>query len=288
MLTTKRYEYLPFEEIRFHPDLENHRTLDTRKVTHYEEDILKHGLLEPLVVWEKRNGEYFLVGGFHRHSAITSTRSKNPGYFDRVYVRVVAADPDEIRALNLKLNADRLDVKITDYFDTVIHLNNANWAKERIAAFLDRSVSWIEDIIRYVPIMNQEVRSRLENGQMSWDKAKRICRAVRDAPAGMERQTLQAELETTSELPSERPAKRPLNFRTAKSRLRDELSSNPSGTYSVQAKDLLALLLVLEGKEFDDTHLASVRRTFPALLETRKSGGRASRRASAAQHAPAS
>ena len=44
MLTTKRYEYLGFDKIGFHPILNNHRALNTAKVTHLEKDIL--GMME--------------------------------------------------------------------------------------------------------------------------------------------------------------------------------------------------------------------------------------------------
>ena len=127
--------------------------MNPSKVSHLEKDILTNGLLEPLVVWERNPGEFYLVGGFHRMEAIKSIRTRNPGYFDRVDVRVVSGDPDEIRALNLKLNADRLDTNITDYFDTVIYLNNANWPRERIAEFLDKSTAWIDDIVRFAPMI---------------------------------------------------------------------------------------------------------------------------------------
>ena len=70
-----------------------------------------------------------------------------------------------MRALNLKLNADRLDAKPSDYFDAVIYLNNANWEKSKIAAFLDKSVSWIEDIVRYVPGMDPRLRKLLDEGK---------------------------------------------------------------------------------------------------------------------------
>ena len=50
-------------------------------------------LLEPIVVWERNPGEFFLVGGFHRHAAIRRIRSRNPGYFDRVDVRVIQGLP---------------------------------------------------------------------------------------------------------------------------------------------------------------------------------------------------
>ena len=265
MLTTKRYEYLHIDSIRCHPDVGNHRSLNEQKVAHYATDILQHGLLEPLVVWEKKPGEYYLVGGFHRLAAIERIRQDNPGYFDNIDVRVVAADLDEIRALNLKLNADRLDTKITDYFETVIHLNNVNWTKERIADFLDRSAGWIEDIIRFAPIMPPDVRARLESGALSWERAKRICRAVRDAEAGQEREILAKELGTLDTSPRPVP-KRPLTFRSAKSRLGRVIKRGNGDAYSVSPEQLMSLLLVLEGRHFDDDHLAHVRRTFPGLL----------------------
>ncbi len=125
---------------------------------------MKNGLLEPLIVWERTNGEYYMVGGFHRLAAIKAIREKHAGYFDRMDVRLVSGEIDEMRALNLKLNADRLDAKITDYFEPVLYLNNANWNKERIANFLDKSVTWIEEIIRFVPGMDSRLRKLLEGG----------------------------------------------------------------------------------------------------------------------------
>ena len=50
-MTTRRYEYLPINQISIHPTIANHRELSLNKVTHLEKDILKNGLLEPLVVW---------------------------------------------------------------------------------------------------------------------------------------------------------------------------------------------------------------------------------------------
>jgi len=134
---------MPFEKVQIHSLLSNHRPLKPEKVAHLEQDILKNGLLEPLIVWERSHGEYYVVGGFHRLAAIEAIREKNPGYFDKVDVRLVSGTLDEMRALNLKLNADRLDTKITDYFETVLYLNNANWSKERISSFSDRSLGWV-------------------------------------------------------------------------------------------------------------------------------------------------
>jgi ParB family chromosome partitioning protein len=269
MLATKRYDYIPFEAIRLHPSIANHRAVNPEKVRHYKEDILRNGLLEPLVVWERNHGEFFLVGGFHRQSAIWMIRQEKPGYYDRVDVRVVAGDLEEMRALNLKLNADRLDAKITESFDTVIFLNNANWEKERIASFLDKSVSWIEEIIRFVPSMDPRVREMLHAGSISWNRARSACRRILEAPPGEEKaraDAVIAELEKGGDRPAPR---RSLSVKGATRKLARHIEKNPGATYTVSAEDLFALLSLLAGKSNGNTaqHLERVRASFPGLVD---------------------
>lgn len=267
MLTTKRYDYVPFDNIHIHPCIANHRALSAQKVRHYTDDILKNGLLEPLIVWERKPGEYFLVGGFHRLGAIRAIREKNPGYFDRVDVRVVDGDLEEMRALNLKLNADRLDAKASDYFDVVIYLNNANWPKERIAAFLDRSEGWIEEIIRYVPGMDPRLRKLLDEGRISWNRARVICREVTEAAPGAERETLERALAVlTGEGPRPKIARRALTLHGAAKRLAAQAEKTPRARYTVTAGDLLALLLVMRGNGTGEAHVERARKAFPGLF----------------------
>ncbi|MCA8977131.1 MAG: ParB N-terminal domain-containing protein [Planctomycetes bacterium] len=267
MLTTKRYDYVPFGLVHKHPLIANHRAVNPQKVHHYKRDILSNGLLEPLVVWERNRGEYFLVGGFHRHAAIDRIRHEYPGYYDRIDVRVVAGDLEEMRALNLKLNADRLDARVVEYFDTVIFLNNANWDRDRIATFLDKSQSWIDDIIRFAPSMDPRLRTLLEAGKLSWGKAKAICRRILDAEPGRERAVADAALR---ELEAGAPAapRRVLSVKSARSRLARHVAKHPSATYTVSGQDLLSLLTLLSGKAGDDTevHTRRVQKTFPGLI----------------------
>jgi ParB family transcriptional regulator, chromosome partitioning protein len=262
MLTTKRYEYLQIDNIGFHPILNNHRPLNASKVSHLEKDILTNGLLEPLVVWERNPNEFYLVGGFHRMEAIKGIRSGHPGYFDRIDVRVVSGDPDEIRALNLKLNADRVDTNITDYFDTVVYLNNANWPKQRIAEFLDRSVAWIDEIIRYAPMVNAAMLEQLKAGDLSWNKAKEIIQQTLQAPAGLEKETLEQGLAKAAEHKT-----RPLTFRSAIGRISGIIEQKPGHTYTVLAEDLLALIVTLQGKNYTEEHIERLKKAFPGLLE---------------------
>ena len=268
MLTTKRYDYVPFDSIQIHPSIANHRAVNQEKVRHYKEDILKNGLLEPLVVWERNHGEYFLVGGFHRRGAIQLIRQEKPGYYDRVDVRVVAGDVEEMRALNLKLNADRLDARITEYFDTIIFLNNANWDKARIAAFLDKSMAWLEDIIRYVPSMDPRVRQH--EGKISWAKAKAVCQRVLKAEPGQEKLVADAALQEIASGGGQPAPRRVLSPKTATRRLARHIKKNPGATYTVSAEDLLSLLALLAGQGNGDTglHLERVRTKFQGLIES--------------------
>lgn len=261
MLTTRRFDYVPFEQVHLHPSVANHRPLNEAKVAHFAEDILRNGLLEPIVVWERNPGEYYLVGGFHRHCALRRIRAEHPGYFDRVDVRVVQGQLDEIQALNLKLNADRLDARITDYFDAVLFMANANWDKQRIAQFLDKNVAWIEDILRYAPGMDPRVRRLLESGQISWAKAKAICRTAAAAAPGRERAAVEAALAALQAGPTP-AAPRPLTFRTAAKRLKTRTQ-----TYQVTGTDLLALLQLLRRRNPSPEIVQQVRQAFPYLLE---------------------
>lgn len=264
MLTTRRYEYLPFNAILVHPSIGNHRQVSPSKVAHLQKDILKNGLLEPLVVWERSPGEFFLVGGFHRMEAIGKIRQQNPGYFDRVDVRVVAGDPDEIKALNLKLNADRQDIKITDYFETVVYLNNVNWSAERIAEFLDKSVSWIEEIIRYAPMVNDQIRQKLESGELSWSRTKEIIQKSLKAPPGSEKNTINEEIAKAQQ----RKVK-PLTFRSLLGHIGKLKEKNPDITYSLKLEHLTSIIKVLHGKAYDENDLACIDRLFPELIDKR-------------------
>ena len=262
MLATKRYEYLPIGQIEFHHTLTNHRDLDRAKVAHLERDIVTNGLFEPLVVWERNGKEYYLIGGFHRMEAIQGIRRSNPGYFDRVDVRIVTGDPDEIKALNLKLNSDRVDTRITDYFQTVIYLNNANWSKDRIAEFFDKSVSWIDDIIRYAPLTTEPMREKLASGELSWTRAREILQKSLKAPAGNEKEIIENELSKPV-----RPVAKPLPYQTTLKRLSQSLSSEPQRTFKVSAHDLYALLVTLRGKNVEQEHIDRVRKAFPVLWD---------------------
>lgn len=266
MLATKRYEYLSTDEIQYHHTLTNHRDLELTKVAHLEKDIVANGLFEPLVVWERNPGEYYLVGGFHRMEAIQGIRRDNPGYFDRVDVRVVSGDPDEIRALNLKLNSDRVDTRITDYFQTVIYLNNANWSRVRIAEFFDKSVSWIDEIIRYAPLATDEMREKLANGDLSWNRAKEILRKALQGKPGQEKEIIDKELASRTV----RAKPKPLPLHKTIQRLSKNVEATPEQQLNISTRDLYSLLVTVRGKDVPEEDLERVKKAFPMLWDDKK------------------
>ena len=267
MIATQRHDYVPYSTIYLHPSIVNHRPVNRQKVLHYKDDILRNGLLEPLVVWERNRGELFLVGGFHRFHAIELIRGEHPGYYDRVDVRVVTGELEEMRALNLKLNVDRLDARLTEYFDTVAFLGDAGWDKQRIAAFLDRGVTWVEEILRFVPRMDPRLRAALDAEKLSWSKAKAICRAALAAEPGEERAVVDAALRALESL--EPAPRRVLTGKAATKRLRANIARDPGVSYTVSAQDLLALVQLLTGpKDQQSEHLERVRAKLPGLLDS--------------------
>ena len=139
---------------------------------------------------------------------------------------------------------------------------NANWKPIRIAQFLDKNAAWIEDILRYAPGMDARVRRMLESGQLSWAKAKAICKTVLSAPPGQERATLEAALAKMQTPEAAKPAAKVLTYRSAAKRLKGR-----TAPFQVSGDDVLALLQVLREKTASAEAIERVRTAFPGLLD---------------------
>ena len=122
--------------------------------------------------------------------------------------------------------------------------------------------------------MPSRVRQLLEEGALSWNRAKAVCRAIQEAPAGEERKTLERELGALERGPggtpggaSQRRVPRPLTLQLAKKRLQLCLDRDPKATFTLSAEDLMSLLLVIEGKQYEDRHVSRVKRHLPVLMQ---------------------
>jgi hypothetical protein len=144
----------------------------------------------------------------------------------------------------------------------VIYLNNANWSKTRIADFFDKSISWIEDIIRYAPMTTEQMREKLAAGELSWARAKEILRKALKAPAGHEKEIIETELSRPV-----RPVVKPLPLHKTIKHLSKSVDSNPKRTFKVNSQDLYALLVTLRGKNVEQEYIDRVRSAFPVLWD---------------------
>ena len=104
-------------------------------------------------------------------------------------------------------------------------------------------------------------RRMLEAGEISWAKAKDVCKAVLAAPAGQERAALEAALARLRQ-PAEK-APRLLTYRAAAKRLKTRKEP-----FKVTGEDLAALLQVLRGKNAAPETVERVRAAFPGLLDS--------------------
>ena len=95
------------------------------------------------------------------------------------------------------------------------------------------------EILRYVPVMPPKIHAMLEKGETSWTRAKAACQKLIQSPAGEE----DAAAEEATEALKNAPAKvaKPLNFRSAKSRLGKLQQKDPEQLYELSGDDLMSL-----------------------------------------------
>lgn len=132
----------------------------------------------------------------------------------------------------------------------------------RIAEFFDKSVSWIEDIIRYAPLTTELMREKLANGELSWTRAKGILRKALKAPAGNEKEIIENELSR----PAQAVAK-PLPLQKTIKHLSKSLTSDSKRTFKVSTHDIHSLLITLRGKDVGQADIDRVRNAFPILWD---------------------
>ena len=102
----------------------------------------------------------------------------------------------------------------------------------------------------------------LEEGQISWAKAKAICKEVLSAEPGRERATLEAAL-AAMKSPESKSSPKVLTYRTAAKKLKEKTEP-----FQVSGEDVLALLQVLRERAASAESIARVRAAFPGLLES--------------------
>ncbi len=116
--------------------------------------------------------------------------------------------------------------------------------------------------------MDPRLRKMLQEGKVSWNKAKAICRDMLAVPREKEKEVADKLIEELNKREgSKRPKRRPLSLKKAISRLTKQFEKDPKKSYTVAVADLLSLFMVMGGKEYTESHLVRVRKTFPGLVD---------------------
>ena len=111
------------------------------------------------------------------------------------------------------------------------------------------------------------LRKLLEEGKVSWNKAKSICREILAAPPEKEKEVADKLIEELNKSEGNiRRKKHPLSPLKAMKRLTKQFEKHPKTHYTVCLEDLLSLFMVLVGKNYTESHVERVRKTFPELI----------------------
>jgi hypothetical protein len=116
--------------------------------------------------------------------------------------------------------------------------------------------------------MDSRLRKMLEEGKVSWNKVKSICRQILAAPPEKEKEVADKLIQELNKSDGNiRRKKRLLSTQKAIKRLTKQFEKDPKTRYAVDLEDLLSLFMVLSGKKYTESHIERVRKTFPGLMD---------------------
>jgi len=154
----------------------NVRTLDReKKIEELKESISEHGLLQPVVVYEKQ-GRYRLVIGQRRFLAFKELqRERIPA------IVIKEQDEEKSKILSLSENIHRVELNRADIVEVISYLyRNHNKSAKKVANLLGIHVSTVYDYLK-IQDAPEEVREILsKNGKIMKADVKRVMELVPD------------------------------------------------------------------------------------------------------------
>lgn len=148
--------------------------------------ILNHGLQNPLVVIHKHYGgngytipetsekvfdRWFLVSGERRYRAIESLRKRNRGDFENIPVRYFAGSTEEALEAQLAENLDRKNLTYIEEGTGILELVKRGYDERKIAKRLNRSTTWVAELLQVRQHACPAVQAALEEGKIGFTVA---------------------------------------------------------------------------------------------------------------------
>lgn len=130
--------------------------------------ISKHGLLEPIVVEETKDGRYQLLAGFHRLAAFYRLRKETIP----AIIRQEKTGP--VKAIALVENIVRKDMSLDEQVKAVAHLHTEeNLSISSICDLIGKGTAWVQKRLM-IPNLPEEVLTELMDGIISISHAEAI------------------------------------------------------------------------------------------------------------------
>jgi len=178
--TSSKWQDLPIGKIS--TEKWNVRTLDKGKgIEELAESILKHDLLQPIVVL-KENDKLELVIGQRRLLAFRELKKRGYSKFNNIPSRVLSGKPDEetLKILSLSENIQRTELNRVDIVEVISYLyNKHNKSAKTVAKILGKSVPYVYDHLK-IQDAPQEVKQMLSKKELTKEDVKRVMEIAGD------------------------------------------------------------------------------------------------------------
>lgn len=174
-----KVEYLPFDKIKDHPEVENIRSSITKTdVKELMESIKEHGVQNPLTAF-RVNGDVFLVSGFRRRRAVEEIIKEDPKAPKEIPVLIKAYNEETMvrDALidNMTENIHREDVSQWDVAKRIEFLITMGIGKQEICQRLKKSITWVNGVLKVLEA-NEEVQKQVKENNISMGEAMKIAK----------------------------------------------------------------------------------------------------------------
>jgi len=170
----EKFKEIPLELI----DTEGQSVRESQDDDHVIElsmNILKQGLLQPIVVRPKENGRYQLDAGFHRLSAFHRLQRKT------ITAHIIDEPKASTKAVALIENILRRNISIREECQAVKHLNEEEGlSPSSICDLLGKTRSWVDQRLM-IPNFPEKLREEVMDGRIPIRTAEVIA-TIEDEP----------------------------------------------------------------------------------------------------------
>jgi ParB family chromosome partitioning protein len=173
-------EVIRVTEILDHPEVPNVRSTITKENTkELQKSIKERGVKNPIVVF-KQDDKYYIVSGFRRRFALLNLHEEDPKNKQFLEISVIVRKYNRDNLINEALfdnfieNVQREDVAGIDLAERLKMLIDKGINKLELQKQLSKSITWINETLKFLEDANQDVKDMVRSGKISLDEGKKL------------------------------------------------------------------------------------------------------------------